>query len=99
MSGGFVFEPLGRHDRSRFASDLPMLDRYLKESASQNVRRLVAGSFVVLETATPSVAGFYTRCAYMKAPLHFINGIGFGGSRAGRRRFFLPLETLKRADL
>lgn len=64
MSGGFVIEPLGGLDRAHFASGSPPLDRYLKESASQDVRRLVASCFVVVEAATQSVAGYFTLSAY-----------------------------------
>jgi GNAT superfamily N-acetyltransferase len=59
----FVIESLGGHDRSAFASNAPPLDRYLREQASQDVRRLVSSCFVAVEPATNMIAGFYTLAA------------------------------------
>ena len=39
------------------------LDRYLREQASQDVKRLVASCFVAVETATNRIAGYYTLAA------------------------------------
>ena len=63
MKGGFVIEPLGAHDRSAFSCGTAPLDRYLREQASQDVKRLVAGCFVVVEAATGTLAGYYTLAA------------------------------------
>ena len=63
MTGGFVIEPLGAHDRSTFSCGSAPLDRYLREQASQDVKRLMASCFVVVETATRSIAGYYTLAA------------------------------------
>lgn len=63
MRGGFVIEPLGAHDRSAFSCGAAPLDRYLREQASQDVRRLVASCFVVVEAATRTLAGYYTLAA------------------------------------
>ena len=63
MKGGFVIEPLGAQDRSAFSCDTAPLDRYLREQASQDVKRLVAGCFVVVEAATGTLAGYYTLAA------------------------------------
>lgn len=63
MKGGFIVEPLGAHDRSAFSCGTATLDRYLRERASQDVRRLVASCFVIVETATDTVAGYYTLAA------------------------------------
>ena len=41
---------------------LAPLDRYLREQASQDVKRLSASCFVAVETATNMIAGFYTLC-------------------------------------
>lgn len=63
MSGGFIIEPLGAHDRRAFASGTDALDRYLREQASQDVKRLMANCFVAVETATAALAGYYTLAA------------------------------------
>jgi GNAT superfamily N-acetyltransferase len=63
VRGGFVIEPLGAHDRSAFSCGAAPLDRYLREQASQDVRRLVASCFVVVEAATRTLAGYYTLAA------------------------------------
>lgn len=63
MTGGFIIEPLGEHDRSAFACGSDALDHYLRTHASQDVRRLVANCFVVVDTATGDVAGYYTLAA------------------------------------
>ena len=63
MSGKFVIEPLGTHDRSTFGCGIEALDRYLRLQASQDVKRLVSSCFVVVETATVTIAGFYTLAA------------------------------------
>jgi len=63
VTGGFVIEPLGAHDRSAFSCGVPALDRYLREQASQDVKRLMASCFVAVDTATASLAGYYTLAA------------------------------------
>jgi len=63
VRGGFVIEPLGAHDRSAFSCGTAPLDRYLREQASQDVKRLVAGCFVVVEAATGTLASYYTLAA------------------------------------
>jgi GNAT superfamily N-acetyltransferase len=60
---GFVIEPLGEHDRSAFACGAAALDRYLREQASQDIKRLVASCLVAVETATSTIAGYYTLAA------------------------------------
>jgi ribosomal protein S18 acetylase RimI-like enzyme len=63
VSGRFVIEPLGAHDRSAFSCGAATLDGYLREQASQDVRRLVASCFVAVETQTKAIAGYYTLAA------------------------------------
>lgn len=63
MKGGFIIEPLGAHDRSAFSCGSPSLDRYLREQASQDIKRLMANCFVAVETATNAIAGYYTLSA------------------------------------
>lgn len=52
-----------RHDRASFESGTPPLDRYLRELATQDVRRLVAKCFVMCPVESDTVAGFYTLAA------------------------------------
>lgn len=47
------------HDRSRFNSGTPVLDRYLREQVSQDIRRRVAACFVAV-SGDRSIAGYYT---------------------------------------
>ncbi len=63
MTGGFVIEPLGAHDRSDFRCGAEALDRYLREQASQDVKRLMANCFLAIDTATNMIAGYYTLAA------------------------------------
>ena len=63
MTAAFVIEPLGAQDRSAFACGAAPLDRYLREQASQDVKRFLASCFVAVETATNTIAGFYTLAA------------------------------------
>jgi GNAT superfamily N-acetyltransferase len=61
MSGApFRIALLGaEHDRSTFNSGSVPLDRYLREQASQDMRRRVAACFVAL-TDEQRIAGYYT---------------------------------------
>lgn len=63
MTGGFIIEPLGAHDRSAFACGSDALDHYLRNQASQDVRRFVANCFIAVDAATGDVAGYYTLAA------------------------------------
>jgi ribosomal protein S18 acetylase RimI-like enzyme len=63
LTGGFVIEPLGAHDRASFSCGVAVLDRYLREQASQDVKRLMASCFVAVDAATNSLAGYYTLAA------------------------------------
>jgi ribosomal protein S18 acetylase RimI-like enzyme len=47
------------HDRSRFNSGVPALDRYLREQVTQDIRRRVAACFVAL-TDELRIAGYCT---------------------------------------
>ena len=46
------------HDRARFSCGAPELDRYIREHASQDVRRDVARVFVALVAGKPVVCGY-----------------------------------------
>ena len=57
-------EPLsGDHDRSRFTSGSEPLDRYLRERASQDIKRRISRCFVAVSCQTQEIAGFYTLAA------------------------------------
>lgn len=65
-SANFRIESLsGTHDRSQFDSGSASLDRYLREQASQDIKRRVATCFVAIPAAQEqvSVAGYYTLTA------------------------------------
>lgn len=51
------------HDRAAFSCDAPELDRYIREHASQDVKRDVARVFVAVQTGAPSVCGYYSLSA------------------------------------
>jgi ribosomal protein S18 acetylase RimI-like enzyme len=59
----FRLEALGDHDRSAFSSSVIQLDRYLREQASQDVRRRVANCFLAVEVSTGRIAAYYTLAA------------------------------------
>jgi GNAT superfamily N-acetyltransferase len=60
----FRIEPLsGGHDRSRFVSGSAPLDRYLREQASQDIKRRIATCFVAVDLETHDIVGFYTLTA------------------------------------
>ncbi|HWN50859.1 MAG TPA: GNAT family N-acetyltransferase [Xanthobacteraceae bacterium] len=57
----FVIEALApNHDRSSFTCGVEPLDRYLRQQATQDMRRRIANCFVLIEKATGTVAGYYT---------------------------------------
>lgn len=63
-SGQFRIEPLsGVHDRLHFESGSAPLDRYLREQASQDIKRRVATCFVAIPDDGEHVAGYYTLTA------------------------------------
>ncbi len=60
----FLIEPLSSaHDRSRFVSGSGPLDRYLREQASQDIKRRIATCFVALDVELQDIVGFYTLTA------------------------------------
>ncbi len=60
----FVSEALGKRDRAGFASGDDRIDRYFRETVSQDVKRGYAACFVLAERATGKIAGFYTLSAH-----------------------------------
>jgi predicted N-acetyltransferase YhbS len=72
----YVIEPLGSHDSSAFISGSDALDSYLRQRASQDVRRRIASCFVAV-TDAGEVVGYYTLAA---------TGLAFGDLPAERVR-------------
>lgn len=67
----FVTASLSRdHERNAFDSGVEALDRYLREFAFQDMKRRVAGCFVMLDDAN-EIAGFYTLAA-TSVPLNLL---------------------------
>jgi GNAT superfamily N-acetyltransferase len=57
-------EPLAsHHDRAAFSCGVEALDRYLCRRASQDARKHVAATFVMVEQDSSAVLGFYTLSA------------------------------------
>ncbi|TIN21209.1 MAG: GNAT family N-acetyltransferase [Mesorhizobium sp.] len=64
MSLDLIIEPLGgSYDRKAFSCGLQALDHYLREQASQDVKRRVSNCFVAAERDVDLVAGYYTLAA------------------------------------
>jgi ribosomal protein S18 acetylase RimI-like enzyme len=61
---GLIIEPLsGSHDRKAFTCSVPALDRYIREQASQDVKRRVGNCFVAVDRDVGAIAGYYTLAA------------------------------------
>jgi GNAT superfamily N-acetyltransferase len=59
--GLFPVEPLAsHHDRQAFTCSVEPLDRYLHQQARQNVEQRVAAVFVLIDTDSGQIAGYYT---------------------------------------
>jgi len=59
----FTLAPLSpAHDRAAFSCGVPALDRYLRELATQDIRRRVSNCFVALD-AVGKIVGYYTLAA------------------------------------
>lgn len=64
MTAPFRIELLtNKHNRAAFSCGVDALDRYLREQASQDMRRRAASCYVAVDTVTASVAGYYTLAA------------------------------------
>lgn len=64
MSLSVVIEALNTsHDRRVFDCGVPALDRYLREQASQDVKRRLSNCFVALDQTDGKLAAFYTLAA------------------------------------
>jgi ribosomal protein S18 acetylase RimI-like enzyme len=51
------------HDRAGFACGSDPLDKYLREQASQDMRRRTSACYVAIDEATNAIAGYYTLAA------------------------------------
>jgi predicted GNAT family N-acyltransferase len=57
----YNIEPLGNHDRAAFSCGNAALDRYLREQASQDVKRGLAAVFVIAAKDAPrTILSYYT---------------------------------------
>jgi GNAT superfamily N-acetyltransferase len=72
----YRIEPLGSHDRAGFACGSAPLDAYLRERASQDVKRRIASCFVAV-AEDGAIAGYYTLAA---------TGLAFGDLPLERAR-------------
>jgi GNAT superfamily N-acetyltransferase len=60
----YRIEPLNsNHNKSNFICGVKILDTYLKKQASQEMRKHISATFVLLEAATNKLAGYYTLAA------------------------------------
>jgi GNAT superfamily N-acetyltransferase len=63
-SPNISIEPLAsHHDRAAFSCGVEVLDRYLRQQASQDARKNAAVTFVLVQTGKTPVLGFYTLSA------------------------------------
>ena len=57
----YNIEPLGNHDRAAFSCGKAVLDQYIRERASQDVKRRLASVFVITAKSEPGVVlAYYT---------------------------------------
>lgn len=57
----YNIEPLGNHDRAAFSCGNAALDRYIREQASQDVKRALAAVFVITASDAPrTILSYYT---------------------------------------
>jgi GNAT superfamily N-acetyltransferase len=52
-----------KHNRASFSCGVDALDRYLREQASQDMRRRAASCYVAVDSVTSALAGYYTLAA------------------------------------
>jgi predicted GNAT family N-acyltransferase len=64
VTARFLIEILSpHHDRVNFSCGVEALDRYLREQATQDIRRLASACYVAVEATTTKIAGYYTLAA------------------------------------
>ena len=57
----YLFEPLGNHDRAAFCCSKQQLEDYIRQQASQDLKRKLAAVFVIVSKNAPNkVIGYYT---------------------------------------
>jgi GNAT superfamily N-acetyltransferase len=67
--GSYQFEPLGRHhNRAAFSCGVEALDRYFHQQVGQDQRRGLAAPYVLVDTATRDVLGYYTLSTFAIVP-------------------------------
>lgn len=60
----FKIQPLGKHhDRAAFSCGREGLDRYIRKQARQDAENRVAAPFVLIDTNSSKIAGYYTLSA------------------------------------
>lgn len=59
----FYSQPLGKRDRSAFSCGNDRIDTYFRLTVSQDVKRAYAQCYVIVETSSEKIAGFYTLTA------------------------------------
>jgi hypothetical protein len=60
----FVSEALAKHLRTAFTSGHDRIDRYFRETVSQDVKRGYAACYLLIERSSNKIAGFYTLSAH-----------------------------------
>ncbi|CCF83447.1 GNAT family N-acetyltransferase [Nitrolancea hollandica] len=60
----YPIEPLGQHNRAAFACGVDALDHYFREQAKQDMKRRIAAVFVLRDTQSQVVVGYYTLSSY-----------------------------------
>lgn len=61
MSARFAIEALAKaHQRKTFSCGVERIDRYFRETVTQDIKRRYATCFVARDLATDQIAGFYT---------------------------------------
>jgi predicted GNAT family N-acyltransferase len=69
---GQITEPLNStHKKADFSCGKEMLDTYIHKQANQDIKRKLSACFVILETETDLIKGYYT-LSNNSVPLEFI---------------------------
>jgi ribosomal protein S18 acetylase RimI-like enzyme len=64
VTARFRIEALApEHDRAGFSCGSDALDRYLREQASQDMRRRTSACYVAIDAQSDTIAGYYTLAA------------------------------------
>ena len=80
----YNIEPLADHDRAAFSCGNASLDRYIREQASQDVKRGLAGVFVIVAKDDPkTVLAYYTLSSRELKLAQFPDGIAKKAGKYG----------------